>query len=63
MHGSNAHDRAGERVMPLFDGNPTPCFYEVLIGYRLSEKSFRKGAGRGWPIAADALKNRRPSPT
>lgn len=32
MHGSPAHDRAGEQVMPLFDGNPTPSFYEVLIG-------------------------------
>jgi len=32
MHGSPAHDKLGERVMPLFDGNPTPNFYEVLIG-------------------------------
>jgi len=32
MHGSPAHDKAGERVMPLFDGNPTPHFYEVIIG-------------------------------
>ena len=32
MHGSPAHDKAGEQVMPLFDGNPTPQFYEVVIG-------------------------------
>ncbi len=32
MHGSSDHDMAGERVMPLFDGSPTPHFYEVLIG-------------------------------
>ncbi len=32
MHGSPAHDKAGERVMPLFDGSPTPHFYEVIIG-------------------------------
>ena len=32
MHGSSAHDKAGERVMPLFDGTPTPRFYEVVIG-------------------------------
>ncbi|MDX2454603.1 antibiotic biosynthesis monooxygenase family protein [Desulfosarcina sp.] len=32
MHGSPAHDKAGERVMPLFDGNPTPHFYQVVIG-------------------------------
>ena len=32
MHSSPAHDKAGERVKPLFDGNPTPHFYEVLIG-------------------------------
>ena len=30
--GSPAHDAAGERVRPLFDGNPTPHFYEVIIG-------------------------------
>ena len=30
--GSPAHDKAGERVRPLFDGNPTPHFYEVAIG-------------------------------
>ncbi len=32
MHSSPAHDKAGERVKPLFDGTPTPRFYEVLIG-------------------------------
>lgn len=32
MHGSPAHEKAGERVKPLFDGSPTPRFYEVLIG-------------------------------
>ena len=32
MHSSPAHDKAGERVMPLFDGSPTPLFYEVVIG-------------------------------
>jgi hypothetical protein len=30
--GSPAHDAAGERVKPMFDGNPTPHFYEVIIG-------------------------------
>ena len=32
MHSSPAHDKAGEQVKPLFDGNPTPHFYEVAIG-------------------------------
>jgi len=32
MHGSPAHDKASERVKPLFDGSPTPHFYEVAIG-------------------------------
>ncbi len=32
LHSSPAHDKVGERVRPLFDGNPTPHFYEVLIG-------------------------------
>ena len=32
MHNSPAHDKAHERVIPLFDGNPTPQFYEVVIG-------------------------------
>ena len=32
MHSSPEHDKAGERVRPLFDGSPTPHFYQVLIG-------------------------------
>lgn len=32
MHGSPAHDWAGEQVMPLFEGKPTPVFYEVISG-------------------------------
>lgn len=32
MHGSSVHDKAGERVTPLFDGKPTPTFYEVIVG-------------------------------
>jgi heme-degrading monooxygenase HmoA len=32
MHSSPTHDKAGELVHPLFDGNPTPHFYEVLMG-------------------------------
>jgi heme-degrading monooxygenase HmoA len=32
MHSSPAHDKAGEGVKPLFDGSPTPHFYEVAIG-------------------------------
>jgi heme-degrading monooxygenase HmoA len=32
MHESPTHDEAGERVKPLFDGKPTPKFYEVLAG-------------------------------
>jgi len=32
MHASPAHDKAGEAVRPLFDGLPTPSFYEALIG-------------------------------
>jgi heme-degrading monooxygenase HmoA len=31
QHGST-HDEAHKRVMPLFDGNPTPHFYEVVMG-------------------------------
>jgi hypothetical protein len=27
-----ANNKAGEQVKPLFDGNPTPHFYEVAIG-------------------------------
>jgi heme-degrading monooxygenase HmoA len=32
MHDSPDHDIAGERVRPLFDGNPIPHFYELLLG-------------------------------
>ncbi len=32
MHGSPIHGKAGEQVMPLFDGKPTPHFYEVVLG-------------------------------
>jgi heme-degrading monooxygenase HmoA len=32
MHGSSIHDGAGRRVRPLFDGEPTPKFYEVIQG-------------------------------
>lgn len=32
MHSSAAHEKAGERVRPFFEGNPTPCFYEVVSG-------------------------------
>ncbi|MBA4395486.1 MAG: antibiotic biosynthesis monooxygenase [Desulfobacca sp.] len=32
MHNSPEHAEAGERVGPLFDGHPTPQFYEVVIG-------------------------------
>ena len=32
MHSSSIHDEAGERVRLLFDGKPTPKFYEVLQG-------------------------------
>lgn len=31
MHSSPEHEKAGERVRPLFDGSPTPSFYEVVI--------------------------------
>lgn len=31
MHSSSAHEKAGEHVKPLFDGNPTPRFYQVVI--------------------------------
>jgi heme-degrading monooxygenase HmoA len=30
MHSSSAHEQAGARVKPLFDGKPTPKFYEVV---------------------------------
>lgn len=32
MHGSPVHDVYGEKVMPLFDGRPTPTFYTVVAG-------------------------------
>lgn len=32
MHESPAHNEAGKRVEPLFDGNASPQFYEVIIG-------------------------------
>ena len=31
MHNSPAHTEAGKRVGPLFDGSPTPQFYQVII--------------------------------
>lgn len=31
MHSSSIHHKAGERVRPLFDGEPTPRFYEVVV--------------------------------
>lgn len=30
MHSSAAHSEAGAQVKPLFDGKPTPTFYEVI---------------------------------
>jgi heme-degrading monooxygenase HmoA len=32
MHSSSIHEKAGEEVRPLFDGKPTPAFYEVIAG-------------------------------
>jgi len=32
MQKSAAHDKAHERVIPLLDGNPTPQFYELVMG-------------------------------
>jgi heme-degrading monooxygenase HmoA len=32
MNKSPAHAEAGKRVGPLFDGSPSPQFYEVIIG-------------------------------
>jgi heme-degrading monooxygenase HmoA len=32
LHNSPIHAEAGKRVGPLFDGSPTPHFYEVIIG-------------------------------
>ncbi len=31
MHNSRAHDEAANRVSSLFDGNPNPQFYEMII--------------------------------
>lgn len=31
MHTSPSQAEAGKRVMPLFDGSPTPAFLEVVI--------------------------------
>ena len=30
MQGSAAHDQAAKQVIPLFDGHPTPQFFEVI---------------------------------
>ena len=32
MLSSPAHDIAGDQVIPLFDGKPTPTFYQVIEG-------------------------------
>jgi heme-degrading monooxygenase HmoA len=32
MHSSSIHDKEGEQVRPMFDGMPTPKFYEVIHG-------------------------------
>ncbi len=32
MHDSSMHDEASKRVRPLFEGPPTPKFYEVVYG-------------------------------
>jgi heme-degrading monooxygenase HmoA len=32
MHNSPEHSEANNRVMSLFDGHPSPQFYEVVIG-------------------------------
>lgn len=32
MQTSPVHDEAGKKVGTLFDGNPTPQFYEVIVG-------------------------------
>jgi heme-degrading monooxygenase HmoA len=31
MHNSAAHAEAAKRVGPLFDGNPSPQFFEVIV--------------------------------
>jgi heme-degrading monooxygenase HmoA len=30
MHSSKIHDKLGEEVRPMFDGKPTPKFYEMI---------------------------------
>jgi heme-degrading monooxygenase HmoA len=32
MHNSPTHDEAGDQVRPLFNGKPTPTFYQVIAG-------------------------------
>jgi heme-degrading monooxygenase HmoA len=32
MNKSPAHAEAGKRVGPLFDGSPSPQFYDVIVG-------------------------------
>jgi len=32
MHSSSIHAKAGEQAKPLFDGKPTPTFYEIISG-------------------------------
>ncbi len=32
MHASPVHEEAGRRVKGLLDGQPTPQFYEVVVG-------------------------------
>ena len=32
MHSSNIHDKEGAQVRPMFDGKPTPKFFEVIQG-------------------------------
>lgn len=32
MHSSATHDAEGDQVRPLFDGKPTPTFYQVIGG-------------------------------
>ena len=34
MHKSPEHGEAGKQVWPLFDGSPTPHFYQVIVGER-----------------------------
>jgi heme-degrading monooxygenase HmoA len=32
MHSNPSHNEAGDQVRPLFDGKPTPTFYQVIAG-------------------------------